>query len=430
MNTVNDIPKLDRANLSEITAVIYDNGLFCEVAKTLGETFKKVYYYCPWKSAFPKSNQYVIGVGIENIERIYNFWDYVDKADLFVFLDIYDADIQLHLEDMGKLVWGSRRGDEMELYRDAMKEHMKKLGLYVTPYTVVKGISALREYLKENPNVWVKQNITRGDFETFYSKNYNLIEPVLDELEHKLGAVKFIKEFIVEDAYDEAVETGIDCYTIDGEYPSKTLAGVEIKDCGYCGKVVNYNKLPVQITDYNEKMADTMRDFGYKGFFSTEIRVSAKKPPYMVDKCSRCGSPPSELYQVIYKNLAEIVYYGAKGYLIDPEIEHKYGVEALIHSAWADQNWQAISFPSKYRNNIKLRNACKINGKYYCAPQHSGLVEIGAVVATGNTLKEAIDEAKKIADTIEGHYIEIKLESFDKAQEEFDKLEAMNIKLM
>lgn len=429
MNKVTDLPAHQQDNLSEKTALIIDNGLFIEIAKTLSSSFKKVYYACSWKSAFPKSNQYIIGEGIEGVTRIHDVFDYIDEADIIIFPDIYDGDLQLYLEAKGKLVFGARKGEEMELYREVMKEHMKKVGLYVTNYEVVKGIGALREYLKEHEDVWIKQNITRGDFETMHSKNYDLIEPVIDELEHSLGAVKHIKEFIVEDAYD-GVETGMDCYCIDGKYPTETLCGIEIKDCGYTGKFVEYDKLPECITDYNDKMSETMKDFGYRGFFSTEIRVSKDKPPYMVDKCARAGSPPSELYQLMYTNLAEIIWYGAKGILIDPIVEHKFGVEALIHSAWADLNWQAITFPKKYRENIKLRNACVIDGKYYCAPQKSGLVEIGAVVAVGDTLGEAIEMAKKIADTVEGHYIEIKTDSFDRAQEEFDKLSEMGINIL
>lgn len=430
MNTVEDIPEGLRGDLSTKTIMVIDNGLFVEIAKTLSKSFKRVLYYCRWEGAFPRSNQYVIGQGIEGIERVHNIFEYIDEVDLFCFPDIYDGQLQLHLESLGKLVFGGRMGEETELYRDKMKEHMKKLGLYVTPYEKIVGVEALKDYLKSHPNVYVKQNVTRGDFETFYSKNYDLIEPVIDELVYKLGAIRDTKEFIVEDAYDDAVETGMDCYCIDGQYPSKTLAGIEVKDCGYVGKFVNYDKLPECITDFNAKMADTFKEFGYKGFFSTEIRVSKKLPPYMVDMCARAGSPPSEAYQLLYLNLAEIIWYGAKGIVIDPIVEHKYVVEALLHSAWSDDNWQAVTFHKKYRDNIKLRNACVVNGKYYCAPQSSGLVEMGAIVACGDTLKEAIELAKEIASTVEGHYIDIKLDSFDKAQEEFDKLEEMGIKII
>jgi hypothetical protein len=430
MNKITDIPEKDRDDLSQKVALIIDNGLFVEIGKTLSVSFKKVYYWMPWVSGFPKSNQYIVGNGIEGIERIQYIWDYIDKIDIFIFPDVYFGDLQLYLVSIGKLVWGGRKGEEMELYRDKMKEYMQSLGLYVTPYEVITGLDDLREYLKKHDNVWVKQNITRGDFESFHSINYENIEPLLDELEHNLGAVKFIKQFIVEEAYDNAVEAGVDMYTIDGQYPNKTLAGIEVKDLGYIGKVVNCDMLSDKITDYNDKISEAFKGYGYRGFFSTEIRISKDKPPYMVDKCSRAGSPPSELYQLMYKNLAEIIWYGAKGILLDPITEKKFGVEALIHSAWADKNWQAISFPKKYRDNVKLRNACVINGKYYCVPQTVGLSEIGAIVVEDDTLQGAIDKAIQIAEQVKGYYIDIKTDSFNEALDEFKKLEKMGIKIL
>ncbi len=311
-----------------------------------------------------------------------------------------------------------------------MNEHMKKLGLYVTPYKVIVGIESLREYLKAHDNVYVKCSILRGDFETFHALNYRFAEPKLDEIEYKLGAMKHIKEFIVEEAYDEAVETGCDLYTVDGKYPTATLAGIEVKDLGYIGKINKYENLSPKVTDFNTKMAETLEGYGYRGFFSTEVRVSKTKPPYMLDFCARLGSPPNELYQMMYKNLAEIIWYGSQGYLIDPVYEHKYGVEVFIHSSWADQNWQEIEFPKKYRDNIKLRNACKINDKYYAVPQTVGLPEVGAIVAEGDNIKEVIEKVKEIADTIQGYYLEIKLDAIDTAMEQFKKLEEFGVKIL
>jgi phosphoribosylamine-glycine ligase len=430
MPTIKDVPIGQIVNLKEKVAIVYDSGLFIEIAKTLSKSFKKVYYYMPWKNGFPKSNQYIVGEGIEGIERIQNFWDYVDKADIVIFPDIYDGDLQLELVKQGKLVWGGRKGEEMELYRDRMKRYMKSLGLYTTPFTVIKGLDALREYLKDHDNVWVKQNITRGDFETFHSESYQVIEPVLDELEHNLGRSKFLKEFVVEDALDDAVETGVDLYTIDGNYPSQTLAGIEVKDLGYVGKIVPYSELSPKVTDFNDKIKDALKQYGYRGFMSTEIRVTKDKPPYMVDFCARAGSPPNELYQLMYKNLAEIIWYGACGILIDPITTKKYGIEALIHSSWADKNWQAITFPAKFRDNIKLRNAVKINGLYYAVPQSVGLPEIGAVVTEADTIEDAVEQAKEIAESIVGHYIEVKIDSIDVALEQFKKLEEFGVKIL
>lgn len=430
MPTITDIPKEKIVNLKDKTAIVYDNGLFIELAKTLSKSFKKIYYYMPWKNAFPKSNQYIVGEGVEGIERIHNFWDYLDEADIIIFPDIYNGDLQLHLSSIGKLVWGGRKGEEMEIHRDKMKEHMKSLGLYTTPFKVIKGIKALRDYLKENSNVYVKCNGLRGDFESFHSPNYKLVEPVIDELEYKLGAMKYIKEFVVEKAYDGAVESGVDMYTIDGQFPTKSLVGIEVKDLGFVGKVLPYDKIPKKVIDFNEKIKDTLKNYEYRGFMSTEVRIGKDKSPYMVDFCARQASPPGELYQLMYKNLAEIIWYGSQGYLIDPVVEHKFGVEALIHSTWADKNWQEIEFPKKYRDNIKLRNACIIEGKYYCVPQEVGLPEIGAVVAEADTLDDAIKIVKEIAEQVQGYYIEVKIDSIDKALEQFKELEKFGVKII
>lgn len=430
MPTLKDIPQNKIVNLKEKTAIIYDNGLFVEFAKTLSKSFKKVYYYMPWKSGFPKSNQYIVGQGVEGVERIYNFFDYIDQADIFIFPDVYDGDLQLYLQSLGKFVWGSRKGEEMELYREQMNEYMKTLGLYITPYKTITGIPNLREYLKEHEDVYIKCSILRGDFETFHSVNYRHVEPMLDELNHHLGAMKNIKEFVVEDAYNDAVETGMDLYTIDGQYPAQTLTGIEVKDLGYIGKILDYDKISPKITDFNTKMVDTFKKYGYRGFFSTEIRISKDKPPYMLDFCARAGSPPSELYQLMYKNLAEIIWYGSQGFLIDPIIEHKYGVEALIHSDWADKNWQEVQFPQKYRNNIKFRNLCIFEDKYYCVPQTVGLPEIGAVVVEADTLNDAIDQLKTIAESISGFYLEVKVDSIDVALKQFKELEQFGVKIL
>jgi phosphoribosylamine-glycine ligase len=427
---LSEIPKDKIVNLKDKTALIYDYGLFTELARTLSKKFKKVYYFVPWQSAFPKSNQRVVGTGIDGVERIQDFFDYVDKADIIVFPDVHNGDLQVFLEKMGKNVWGSRKGEEMELFRDSMKEHMKKLGLYTTPYKVVKGMDALRDYLKKHDKVYVKQNITRGDKETFRSSSYKVIETVLDEMEHNLGALKYTKEFVVEDALDDAVEIGCDMYTVNGKYPQETLVGIEVKGMGLCGRIIPYDKISTKLTDFNTKIAPTLKNYGYRGFLSTEVRISKDKPPYMVDLCCRCPSPPNELYQLMYKNLPEIIWYGAQGYIIDPEYKHEYGIQANIHASWVEKNWEPIFFPEKYRENIKLKNLCIINGKHYCVPQDAGSSGIGAIVAEGDTLDECVEQIKKIANTIEAHGIEVEMDSIDTALEEFDKLEKLGVKIL
>jgi len=416
-------------DLHNKSVLVFDFGLFIEIARTLAKSFGKVYYFCPWQSAFPSTNIYSVGIGVEDIIKVDSFWDYVDEVDLIAFFDVYCGDMQVYLESQGKRVFGGRRGEEMELDRVAMKEMMKEKGLLVNDYEVIIGMDNLKKYLKGVKDKYVKISRFRASFETFRHDNYNLSEPKLEEIEHLMGAYKNICEFIVEDALDDCVEIGLDCYTADGKFPSKTLCGCEIKDIGYYGNVKDYNDIPKEITDFDKKMASTLKSYGYRGFYSTEMRVTRKHESYMIDACERAASPPSELYGLMYRNLAEIIWECSGGNIIDPVTEHKYGMEVLIHSEWADKNWQSVEFDPKFRENIKFRNLAVIGGKYYCAPQYVGLPEIGAIVAEGDTPEEAIEKIKEIAETVKGYFIDVKLDSIDQALAEAKKVEEFGIKL-
>jgi hypothetical protein len=372
----------------------------------------------------------LIGQGVPGIEWVEDIFDVKDKADLFCFPDCYSGPLQEHFaEDLEKRVFGSKRGDDLELYREASKQHFEKLKLPVGKYKVIYGLEELRKYLKSHENQYVKIEVTRGDMESFHAKNYRLIEPKLDELDHNLGALTKVQKFIVEDAIDDAVETGIDTYSIDGQYPDKAMVGIEIKDKGYIALIKEYKKLPKVITEFTEAIAPTLQQYKYRNFFSTENRVKKDKTSYMNDFCARMGSPPSELYLYMLKNLPDIVWYGAEGELVNPIYSKPFGAEVLIQSAWADKNWQAVEFPKEIDDNVKLRNLSVIKDKYYAMPQAVSIPEIGAVVADGNTIEEAIKKVKEYCDQVEGYYLEMFCDSLDKAQEELEHLREFGIDL-
>jgi hypothetical protein len=406
---------------------VYDNGLFVELAVLLSKYFGQVYYFTPWESSFPKSNDIMPGTGIEGVTRVNEFWDIIDDVDLFVFPDIYSSSVQLYLDKLGKRVWGSRRGDSLELYRKETKEYLEMIGLPVSPYAVVQGLDELREYLKEHDNQWIKISFTRGDMETFYSKNYKFIEPKLDELEHTLGLKKKIIEFIVEDAIEDAVELGYDGYTVDGQFPSKAILGIEIKDKGYVGVFTPYAQLPEAAQHVNSYLSDALRVYKYRNFFSTEIRLTEDDTPYLIDPCMRMGSPPGELYQYMITNWPDILWFGAEGKVIDPISRGKYGAEILLHSDWADKNWLAVQFPPEMRENVKFRQLAIVDDEYYIVPQVVGLPEIGAVVAVAETLEDAIEQAKEYARKVEGYFIDIYPDAMDDAIEEVKKLKDRGI---
>ena len=400
------------------------------MAVHLAKYFKKVYYYSEWRVTYPKTNDIMIGEDIPEIERINFLFDKIDDIDLFFFPYIYNSDLQLHLESLGKRVFGSRKGDELELYRDNLKKLMKELGLPVNDYKVIKGIPKLREYLKKNDNKYIKVSFTRGDFESFKSPSYKLIEPVLDDLEVELGVSKTTKEFIVEEPIKSVSEIGYDGYCIDGKYPSKSFTGIEIKECGFIGSVKEYKNLPIEVTEFMDKIAPILESYEYRNFISTENRVTKGKISYMIDITNRLPSPPSELYQLLYANLPDILWYGAEGILIEPETTAKYGVQVTMDCLFADKNSTPIYFPKKYKDNIKLRDYTIVDDIIYIIPRKIEQHNIGWVCATGNTLQEAIDEVKKIGDSIEAYDLKIPYEALDKAQKQIKDLEDNGIKII
>jgi hypothetical protein len=219
------------------------------------------------------------------------------------------------------------------------------------------------------------------------------------------------------------------------------LKGSIVKWKGQPDYIRNYDCLVIyERNDFKDYWFETgnrkhlyIKEVDYSGFVycvtvpNGTLFVRRNGKPYWSGNCARQGSPPGELYQELYLNLAEIVWAGANGEVVDPKPIAKYGAELLIHSAWADKNWQPVDFPEKNRRFIKLRNATKIEGRYYIIPQECGLPEIGAAIGYGDTLEKAIEMAKEMAKSVTGYYIEAYPDAMDKAQDEIDKLEEFGI---
>lgn len=409
-------------NLKDKTVIIYDNRQWVSLAERLAKEFGRVLYHSPWKDAFPQVRYSLIGTGLENVERINDFWDYVDEADLIIFPDLLDGDIQDHLINMGKKVWGSRRGDQLELNRSGLMKLQAKLKLPVIPFKEVKGMDALRSHIKSHKDQWIKTNCFRGDGETFKAPNYNFISLDLDNWDHQLGAWKTQQEFLCEEDTPDCVEIGFDGYCVDGQYPTKTMLGLEVKDLGYVCRMVDYKDIPEPVLKFNTAIAPYMKRWGYKNDISTEVRINKEKKGFMTDACCRIGSPPGELKQLMWTNYGEIMNEGANGNCIDPIAKDKYGVQLIIKCDWAKRNTLSVQFDEKYKDNIKLKSYMKLDDSYYVIPHEVGLAEIGSIVATGNTLEDACEKAEEVAEAVRASYIDIPFDALEKAQKELDKL--------
>lgn len=399
---------------------VYDYGAFVTLAQYLVGRFAKVFYFCPWQDAYPSSGPRLVGTGIPGVTRIEtDIWDHLDEIDLFVFPEVCDGPLQEHLVSLGKRVWGSRRGEELELDRAKAKETFKRLGMDVGPYEVVEGIDALRAFLKKHKDQYVKINTTRADMETFHALSYQDAEVALDHIEHRMGASAEKRTFIVEKNLSPAIETGYDGYCIDGKWPKSGVTGVEIKDRCYVQRAISYRQLPQSVRTVNDKLAPELKRYGYRGFISTEVRATPDGGAYLIDPCARFGSPPNEACQLQIENLAEIMWEGADGIVIEPEFAATYAAELLIRSEFALSNWQPIRFPKSIADHVKIRNLTIIDGMHYCVPLGSqgGCSVIGAVAAIGDTAEEAIENCKAIAKQVQGHDIDFSPDTLDESWE-------------
>lgn len=408
-------------NLSDKVVCVVDNGLFTGFARKLAPAFKKVLYYMPWQSAFPKSRQLVVGEGFPEIERVPSniryrkaggetsgrHWTRLkDAVDLWAFLDVFHADLQWELSNEGRRVWGARDAEELELYRWEARAVFKRLGLPVLPAELVVGMKALREHLKTaQPPKFIKQSFTRGDWETWEFKGYPQAERRLEQMEYDLGPIKDDYEFIVEDALDFP-EFGYDGAVIDNQFLYPAMLAPEVKGLGMVGRIIqSAAELPPGLASVNGRLAPEFARLSYRGFFSSEVRRDV-----LLDPCCRLGSPSNELLQELIGNWPEIMWEGAGGRLVPARVLHRYGAVAMAYAEDSGQNWQELFYPPALDPWVKLRNPLRVGARKFAVPQGAPQ-NLAGIVGVGSSLLEAIGNLAEHAAQVKGDHIDIALPS-------------------
>jgi hypothetical protein len=422
-------------NLQNKTALVIDNGLYFEFALQIAKSFKQVYYFCEFRSAFPGidkaalGNEYVNGHALhtfdgQNIHRITELFDVIDLVDIAIFPDVGNGDLAEYLRRQGMPVFGSGKGEVLELSRMKAKSMIQEHGLPVKAYKTVIGTTQLREALSEPGSLYIKISKYRGVFETFHHTSPEQTGIWINDIEQRLGKLADIVHFIIEEPLETKVEIGTDSYTVNGKYPCSTLAGVEIKDLGYCGQIFKYDEQPKGVLKVDEGLKPIFADLGYRGFYSTEIRETANGDPHLVDFTARIPLPPGFLYPMMYGNIAEIIWGIAIGEMVEPVITKKFGMMVMLYSPWYTTHMLHVKFPAEYRENIQMMLPVKIDGEYYCISEYN-MDEFGAVSVTGDTIEECVNLAGKILETIEAYQFTYDAGALDKARQAFKEMERM-----
>lgn len=418
-------------NLKDKTIIVRDYGEYFYIAEKLAESFGKVYYYVPYEDSFPLYNAQLIGKGIQGVERIYSFWDHLAEADVIMFPDLFEGDLQDYLREQGHNVFGAVMGEELEIYRPESKQLLQTSGLPVGEYEVVYGLDALRERLKTVEDKYIKMNVyLRGQMETWHHENYALSNPILNKMDHDFGIAMRDEPIIIETPIPALGEIGYDGAVVDGKFLKASVIGIEAKDEGYVGKFTDYDKLPHQIKEANDKLASVFKDYGYRGWYSNEIRVSKEdKKGYLVDFTCRCPEPNMAVAVEAYANYGEIVWDIAHGNVPNVKKRADYAVECIIHSDWLNEEPQPVSFPPDIRQWVKLKNHAIIDGVDYAISQKNDSDGVGALVFCSASLDDAILECEFMAKKIKGYHIEINTSSLKGIKENIDELYKNGIKI-
>ena len=401
--------------LSEKTICIVDSGYFISLARKLSESFKKVYYCTPTDREFLSINDFAMGVGFPEIEKIegYEFMrpEILKTIDAFIFSDIGYSPIQSYLKSIGKPVWGAFDATELEVYRTKFLEAIAKLGMPVAPYKVIKGWTKLNEYLKTVKNKWIKIDQFRKEVETWYHIDY---AHSVDELTREslvLGGMKDNVTYIVQDKIESSRETGGDLWTIEGQYPSKYFFGFEDKNENYLASLKDADKMPKSVIEVNEKLAPLFKKYGYKGEFATEIRETETKY-YFIDPTFRFPGMSGEHQLETCSNLAYVIYYGAQGKFIEPVWDYNFAVVSSAHYCGANSadGWSTVKVPEEIERWVKFSHCCKIDGYYKFTLEEAK--DLGVVIGAGKTLIDAFKMLRKNIDALKEEPIEFRLNGF------------------
>lgn len=322
---------------------------------------------------------------------------------------------------MGKAVFGSMGASELELYRTQFLKVIKDAGLEVCPFKKCKGLMALAEHLKTVKRKWVKVNRYRQNMETWYHLDYDHSKPKLEELAIEFGGLQNYVVFVVQDEIETDIEIGFDGWTVDGRYPSRSFQGYEKKNELYIGSEMAYDELPEHVRYVNEQMAPIHEEYGYRNFMATEIRVK-DDVPYYIDPTERLAGQTMEHQLESCTNLADVIYRGASGELVDPEFSHKYAAEATMHYT-AGKGWKVLRIHEEAEPWCKLYHYCVADELYHFPPHESD--EVGVIVGLGDSIKEAVENLYENFEHLKDEPLEIRpagfvdlLKSIETAEEE------------
>jgi phosphoribosylamine-glycine ligase len=387
----------------------YDTGLSCDHAIQLGKQGHIVHYFIEYRTRYPKVEDWLPCYGFKEVRKVFDWGEVLDAVETIVFVDVGFGSLADVLRRKGYAVFGaSAKGEQLEIDRIYMLREFEKLGIKVPKHVFVHGADNLLKAVQGEK--FVKLNIFRGNFETFFPRTNMELR---GELEHAgFGPVANEVDFIVTDKV-EGVEIGVDTFFNGREFLRPINEGNEVKGTG-----AQFNRW-VESSVWDtvlEKLEPWLREAGYRGALSLE-GIFDGSDIYVIDVTARLFFPGSSVYPACLENYADVIHAVARGEDVKPRFSHKYYSLATASRGSADR-WTRVRFPQElaWKKVFIPRGAVFINGEYWCCP---GDPIVATVVGVGNTFDESAAELEKLAEQVEGREVEAGISGLFKYRKEY-----------
>lgn len=389
--------------IGDVTACFVDNsGYFLPLARSLGgeRGFKRVLFHNPnWEKGSPALNEAVIGDGFKDVEWCGDFWPIKREVDLFIFPDLNRRGLQGELRSQGFPVWGAGAGMRLETNREFFLHKLLDLGLDVPAYQIVTGISALREFLKDKEDIYIKMSKWRGTWETKHWRNWKADAHRLDYWAVKFGGMREKVRFICFPRIETKLEIGADTYTVDGQWPDLMLHGIEKKDEAYFSAVTPVQEMPEDLVRIMDAFSPFLKGSQARTQWSMEVRKTESEA-FFIDATVRGGLPSTGSLACAVTNLPEIIYHGAQGQLVQPDYQYQFTAECMVRVHGDPGCWETMIVPEELAPWLKLADCCQVDGQVWFPADEEPIEEVGWLVSGGQTPRECLEMMNRNADAL------------------------------
>lgn len=379
--------------------LVYDLGHYIGRANALANNGKnQVMYFTDYYRVMPEWRDYAFGLNFGNLKKTKYPEDYIKESDCIVNFDCYNQSFIHFLKQIypNKSVFGSGLGARLEDNREELRKLIDELKLPSQRWKKIIGISALREFIKSNPDKYVKMNIFRGSAESFYAKNYEEIKLKLVQMENEYGPNSEEIPFVLEEVIDSDIEIGADGFF--NKYGFVGIYGYEYHKALYIG--ITDKPLPKPLKETMDKLTPTLKALDYRSAISTEEKI-VKNNHYFLDLTARLADPLSAIYSEpsLLENFPEIVYKIGKNEPVKPKWKYKYVFCMPLESNAANDNYLKIDVKPKDLDKVKFRwVCCDKQGNFYAI---KGMNSVVVLVAGANNIDEGLKKLKEYGDLVQ-----------------------------